>query len=345
MPATRLLLSAVLVPLILLPAQARMPSRHAIAEDCAAAAERAPAAIRPATGIYILERFETLDDVTAQPVASPLSPDEALDPAALGQAALSTLGHRIARDIEAEIEASSRLSWVEVDADARTVVVVGTAKSGPRRAVFTPDFSCLVPQEPDTAPMRIEHVDADRFGMRVRAFATHRLTWRRVDADSAALADVRRLRDAAQASVRASDASHQAPLDTLRRAPRTLTARATLAAGQLIIALPPGWQLRAQDGGYRVVGAPGTIDLLVDPGAARIETLEREMETRATPTIATDDGVRIVRGTGGMSHVLARTHLQAHTVVLTARVEDAALPTVMAIWRSLAPAAGDPPDA
>ncbi|MDR6990690.1 hypothetical protein [Luteimonas sp. 3794] len=201
MPAPRKLLFALILPAALMTAQAEVPSPQAIAESCAAGRTE-PAATRPASGVYILDRFETLDDLTGQPVASPLAPEDALDPAALGQAALSTLGHTIARDIEAELEAASRLSWIELDADTRTATVVGTSRTAPRRARFTPDFSCLLPEEGDTPPMPVDALDVGRFAMQIRAFGTHRLTWRRVETDSAALAEIRRMRDEAEATVR-----------------------------------------------------------------------------------------------------------------------------------------------
>ncbi|WP_394000170.1 hypothetical protein ACF3M1_09790 [Luteimonas sp. WGS1318] len=194
MSAPRTLLFALLVSAILLPAHAQMPSSRDIADHCADAARATPTTVRPASGLYILERFESFDDETAEPVPSPLAPEDALDPAALGQVALSTLAHTIARDIEAELEAASRLSWIELDADARTAVVVGTSATGERRATFTPDFNCLRPDDGETPAMRVTGVASDRFALQIRAFTTHRLTWRRVDADSAELEDIRRAR-------------------------------------------------------------------------------------------------------------------------------------------------------
>lgn len=175
-------------------AHARLPSPRDIADHCADAARALPAGPHPASGLYILDRFETLDDETGAPLPAPLEADEALDPAALGEAALSALAHTIARDLEAELEAASRLSWIEVDADARTAVVVGTSRKGERRATFTPDFTCLLPDDGATNAMRVSDIAEDRFALQVRVFTTHRMTWRRVDADSAELEEIRRAR-------------------------------------------------------------------------------------------------------------------------------------------------------
>lgn len=206
MSATRVLLSALLLSAAFLPARAQMPTSREIAEACADPARATPATTRPATGVYILERFETLDDTTGHAVPSPIAADEALDPEALAQATLSTLAHTIARDIEAELEAAARLSWIEVDAEARTAVVVGTATTGRRPATFTEDFSCLLPDDGDTAAMRVSAVDVDGFALQIRAFTIHRLTWRQVDEDDADLAAIRRARDAGPAPARGDDA-------------------------------------------------------------------------------------------------------------------------------------------
>ena len=193
MSTFRTLLYVLLSSVLLLPAHARLPSPRDIADHCADAARATPTGTQPASGLYILDRFEALDDETGAPLPAPLEADEALDPAALGEAALSALAHTIARDPEAELEAASRLSWIEVDADARTAVVA-TSRKGERRATFTPDFTCLLPDDGATNAMRVSDIAEDRFALQVRVFTTHRMTWRRVGADSAELEEIRRAR-------------------------------------------------------------------------------------------------------------------------------------------------------
>ncbi|MDR7194625.1 hypothetical protein [Luteimonas terrae] len=335
MSAPRTMLFALLAPAALLSAHAQAPSPRDIAEHCAAAQRAAPAATRPASGVYILERFEILDSETAQPMPAPLAPEDALEPTALGQAALSMLGQPIARIIEAQLEAEARLSWVDVDADARTATIVGTSNTARRRAIFTPDFSCLVPEGDDTESMRIENVDSGRFAMQIRAFATYRLTWRRVEDDSAALAEIRRLRDEAATRIRESDARHQAHLEALAAQTRTLPARATLPGNPVVIALPADASVLQQDGGYRVVGPLGRIELLVDPDPVQMESLEEAMDTSATHAVTTDDGARIKRDPYATYRVLASTPLDGRRFVMSASVKETELPMALAIWRSL----------
>lgn len=297
------------------------------------------------SGVYILERFETLDAGMVVESRDHLAPADAgsqedMDPlaeAAVG--ALGALASHVARDLEAEVEAAARASWMEVDARARTAQLPALDGGEPKLATFEDDFSRLVPEDTSQDAMAIEVLDSERFTMDLRLFTTHRLTWRRVERDAPELRKREDERDAALARRQHRDDGVRAELQAAAQAPARLDVRVPLPGRDASLALPGDVDLLGFDGEYRLAGLGQTVVIravddpaLADEGQADARAqLARDTSVELT----LDDGIVLGRGHFGRDKILARTDHDGRAWLLWADVDAADVATVLAVWRSL----------
>ncbi|MDR7194628.1 WG repeat-containing protein [Luteimonas terrae] len=296
----------------------------------------------PRSGVYILDRFETLEDAARMGADTPPAPQPPDDTDTLAEAAVGVLGdlvHMITRDFEAELEAGARAGWMEVDAEAGTATITRADDDAPQSATFAANFSRLVPDDSSAESMVVEVIDATRIALHIPVFQTHRLTWRRVERDSAEFMQVAQARERARLEQRAQHDDARAQLEAAARQRVTLDVRQSLPGGEVSFALPAQARFHGHHGDYWVSGIPDEVNIVAGDDDASAQALlarrQARFDTRATIALTLDDGIQVGRDMFGGTHVVASTVRDGQRYLLVADLKPDQLPTVLAMWRSL----------